>query len=709
PMPTIVVDGTKVELQIEDNEIGGLLSRKLGTLPTGVLPEFVVGKDANDLATRFAILRRAAIASGLEVSMAEVDKSIDWLVRVSNSRTQASDTATQLALQRGFGSLSEYRTLVKEGMRIGNYVLLHSIGVDTSDAAALRQLLEGDETKKVVCRVATFDMKALEVELKAKGNVTEDDIRKWMEGKTDDEKTRLEVFDTNRVSLLLGVLRFDTFDAAQWTEELTGFTVGDEQKAMLYKQEIDRFKDDKGKPKPMDDADVASQIEKLAKVDEVLNKLLNKVRDAQQEIMKPLVEEQSRNLQDKFQAQQARDEAKKLSEAEPANEELKNKLREAENLFVQMENVAKSAELSLETARKGFDFRSKWTELTKDKAGAQLREVTGQKNAKELKDLSSIELGDWKTSERATSLRSPGDLGVMPERAQHGAFLLQATEVVVRPMKAWDDIKKNLEDMYFREQAKTAGDAKKKLLEAELLRLGKEKAPEKVAEIEAKLQSEVDKRYGEWEQKLQGDLATATEQVSKLQAGTQAHTAWDRKRAMVQAQLDAKDKQKEALQLAVKNETDAELQKLSKEHCGTVLDAAAAAAGFNVQPVGPYRRDVRNLPFFNKRFDRTVVFLWGGLVNTLEVGESTDIVEDTVERRYQVAVCDKVEALTVEDLTRREYSQKKLLFPLIEMSTAMNQSFSMDALKQRYTYSEPEGRQIVQGEKPAGDSPSGQK
>ncbi|MEQ1634515.1 MAG: hypothetical protein ABL997_19190, partial [Planctomycetota bacterium] len=68
PMPSIVVDGTKVELQIEDNEIGGLLSRKLGTLPTGVLPEFVVGKDANDLATRFAILRRAAIASGLEVS-----------------------------------------------------------------------------------------------------------------------------------------------------------------------------------------------------------------------------------------------------------------------------------------------------------------------------------------------------------------------------------------------------------------------------------------------------------------------------------------------------------------------------------------------------------------------------------------------------------------------------------------------------------------
>ena len=270
PMPTIVVDGAKTELQIEDSEIGGLLSRKLGTLPTGVLPEFVVGSDANDLSTRFAILRRAAITSGLEVSMTEVDKSIDWLVRVSNSRSQANDNATQLALQRGFGSLSEYRALVKEGMRIGNYVLLHSMGIDTSDAAALRQLLDGEDRKKIVCRVATFDMKALEAELKAQGVVSEDDIRKWMEGKPDDEKSRLEVFDTNRVALLLGVLRFDAIDAAQWTEELTGFTVGEEQRQMLYKQEIDRFKDDKGKPKPVDDAEVAAQLEKLLKVDEVL-------------------------------------------------------------------------------------------------------------------------------------------------------------------------------------------------------------------------------------------------------------------------------------------------------------------------------------------------------------------------------------------------------------------------------------------------------
>lgn len=695
PMPSIEVDGKRVELTVEDNEVGGRLSRQMGTLPPGVLPEFVVGRDANDLASRFALLRRAAIVSGIDVSMNEVDASIDWLVRASNERSQASDNATQMALQRGFSSLAAYRQFVLEGMRVGNYVTLLSMGIDLSDAAAVRQLLEGEQQKKIACRVASFDMKALEQELENKGTVSEDDVKKWMEQKTDDEKTRLEVFDTNRVSLVLGAVLFDAFDATQWTEQLTGFEVGDQQKQMVYKQEIDRFKDDKGKSKPMEDADVAAQVEKLVKVDEVLNKLLSKIRDAQNEALKPLIEEQSRSFQDKFQAQQDRDQAKAKSEADAQNEELKNALREAENRFVAMENAAKAAETKLEEARKGFDFRTKWNELTKDKAGVKLLEVTGLKNAKELKDLSSVELGEWKTPERATSLRAAGDLGVMPERAKNGAFLLQATEVVVRPMKPWDEIKANLRDMYFREQARKLADEKKKILADQLLELGKGKAPDKVAEAQGKQQAEVDKRYSEWESKVTAELAKAQENLAKLKPGTQAHGAWERARLSAQASLDVKADKRKSFEAGVKEETDAELQKLAKQHYGAVLEDAAKTAGFTVTKVGPYRRDLRSRPFFDKRHDRTVAFLWGGIVNDLEVGESTEIVEDTTERRYQIAVCDTVEPMTIADLSRREFSQKRLLFPVVETSTAMSQSFSWDALKQRYAYQEPEGRQIV--------------
>ncbi len=695
PMPSIEVDGKRVELTIEDNEIGGRLSRQMGTLPPGVLPEFVVGKDANDLASRFAVLRRAAIASGIDVSMTEVDASIDWLVRASNERSQASDNATQMALQRGFSSLAAYRHFVLEGMRIGNYVTLLTMGIDLSDSAAVRQLLEGEQQKKIACRVASFDIKALEKQLEQKGDISEDDVKKWMESKTDDEKTRLEVFDTNRVSLVLGAVLYESFDAAQWTEELSGFEVGDQQKQMVYKQEIDRFKDDKGKNKPMTDADVAAQIEKLVKVDEVLNKLATKIRDAQNEVLKPLIEEQSRTFTDKFQAQQDRDQAKAKSGADAQNEVLKNALLEAENRFVAMENAAKAAETKIADARKGFDFRAKWTEFTKDKVGVKLLDVTGLKNAKELKDLSAVELGEWKTPERATSLRAAGDLGVMPERAKNGGFLLQATEVVVRPMKSWDEIKANLRDMYFREQARKVADEKKKILADQLLELGKGKAPEKVAEAQGKQQAEVDKRFAEWEATIMAELAKAQENLAKLKAGTQAHNAWERARQSAQDSLEAKAEKRKSFELGVKEETDAELQKLAKQHYGAVLEDAAKAADFSVTKVGPYRRDLRSRPFFDKRYERTVGFLWAGIVNDLEAGESTDIVEDTAERRYQIAVCDSVESMTIADLTRREFSQKRLLFPVVETSTAMSQSYSWDALKQRYAYQEPEGRQIV--------------
>lgn len=696
PMPTIEVDGQRAELTIEDEEVGRELKRFYGKLPGGVIPTALAFKDFNELPSRLATLRRAAITSGIEVSMTEVDAAIDWAVRCFNEQRQSSFTPTQYALEEvQVASLAAYRRLVMEAMRIGNFVTMLSLGVDVSEAAMVRSLLDRDQMKKITCRVATFDMKALEKELEQKGNVSDDDVKKWMEQKTDDEKTRLEVFDTNRVSLVLGAILYDQFDAAQWTEELAGFQVGDQQKQMIYKQEIDRFKDDKGKPKAMEDAEVAAQIEKLVKVDEVLNKILAKIRDAQNEAIKPLMEEQSRSFQEKFQSQQERDQAKAKSEADAANEQLKTALQDAENRYLAMESAYKAAEARLKDAQKGFDFRGKWSELTKDKAGVKLLEVTGLKNAKELKDLSSVELGEWKTPERATSLRAAGDLGVMPERAKNGAFLLQATEVVVRPMKGWDEIKANLRDMYFREQARKIADEKKKILADQLLELGKAKAPEKVAEAQGKQAAEVEKRYSEWQAKVAADLAKAQENVAKAKPGTMAFNAWEQSRASNQAALDAKDEKRKSFELGVKEETDAEIQKLAKEHYGAVMEDAAKTAGFTVVKVGPYRRDLRSRANFDKRYERTIAFLWGGIVNELDAGECSDIVEDATERRYQMAVCDSVEPMAPSDLTRSEYSRNLQRFPTEATTVAMMQSFDWEAIKQRFAYQDPVGRQAV--------------
>src|SRR5262245_5001118 len=105
PQPTIEVGGKRVEVTLEDMQMGGLVSRHLVALPPDVLPPSITSLEATDMVTRLAILRRAALATGLDVSMTEVDAAIDWQVRLFNSQYKTTDTPTRVALQRGLNSL----------------------------------------------------------------------------------------------------------------------------------------------------------------------------------------------------------------------------------------------------------------------------------------------------------------------------------------------------------------------------------------------------------------------------------------------------------------------------------------------------------------------------------------------------------------------------------------------------------------------------
>ena len=45
--------------------------------------------------------------------------------------------------------------------------------------------------------------------------LTDEDLRKWLDGKTQQEKTMLQVFDTNKVALRIGAAMLDAFDICQ--------------------------------------------------------------------------------------------------------------------------------------------------------------------------------------------------------------------------------------------------------------------------------------------------------------------------------------------------------------------------------------------------------------------------------------------------------------------------------------------------------------
>jgi hypothetical protein len=124
-----------------------------------------------------------------------------------------------------------------------------------------------------------------------------------------------------------------------------------------------------------------------------------------------------------------------------------------------------------------------------------------------------------------------------------------------------------------------------------------------------------------------------------------------------------------------------------------VLDTAAAEAGFTVVALPALRRDVNSTPRFDKRHDLNVTFLFQGRVNQLAAGDATDVLEDPTNRRWHLAVCDKVEPIVAADLIRREFETGRHDYENRQAARAQIQSFTIKALEQRYGFSRPKTAQ----------------
>ncbi|HZN40579.1 MAG TPA: hypothetical protein VFD82_17375 [Planctomycetota bacterium] len=720
PMASIVVGGHRIQLQPADYQIGRLIEHNIGNgLLFAVLPPISAGEEnRTDLNDVLAILRRAAIAEGIEPSLLDVDHAIKATVDALKI-----ESASKLARNAGFQSLAQFREVVAEAMRIGAYVRLQTLVLDTSDANVLQQVLTDRE--KITLKVATYDEVAAETRLKAARTMSDDDLRKWMEVKTETEKYRLQVYDKPRWKLNLAALLLapDQFDPAQWQADvLKDFTVGDEELKSAYHQERERFKiDGKDEYKPLEDADVKAELTRLLQAEKVMKHLLDTLRQKQTEALKPQNDELGRTQAASAEAERTvgelkaqvankeREVALKKQELEQkpedatlkqAHEALQKELTRLQDDVSQTSEVVDAkkravteAETALKTARAEWDLEKAFGELTKDKKGFVWKPTTELKNGDELKDLKEFGLGQWATAAN-NHFENKGDLCYSPGRTTEAVLLCQATDVDPRPLKSWDkDLKPLLEGAYWTEQAKNEGVEKKKAMEAALLRLGKAKMPEKVAEIDGKRQSRVDERFNEWVKATEADIAEATARLATPKLGTQAKAGWQQKLDSLNAQLAGKEQRRKDFEAQIGKEIDAEIATEAKKIYGQVLEEAAAEAGFTVTTIGPYLRDLQERPRFDKTYDPTVVFLFRSQ-SQIKVDETTDVLVDSTNRRMHVATCAKVEPATAADVTRREFEALRSgtygnSFADMQAGKAYQQAFTLKALESRYELKRP--------------------
>ncbi len=712
-MPTIEVNGKRIALEPEDYEYGQVIARNFRALPAGVLPELAPGDgNENQLLDVLAVLRRAAIAEGIEYSFDEVDRAIE-----SERDRWKAESAARMARQRSFASLAHYRSVVAEAMRIGTYVRLQTLALDDTDARVLHSVTSDRE--KITLRVATFDEKVAETALKAGKTLTDEELRAWLDGKTDGEKMQMSAFDLPRAQLRFGALMLAEFDAEQWRDShLKDFTVSDDQLKNLYNVERDtRFKvEGQAEPKPFEDEAVKAELTKLVQAEHVMNQLLASLKARQNEALKSQTEELSRTqgelgsaetslreieqtVADKQQQLAAKE---KELEAKPGDEAL-TKARDAakaelqtaeEQQFQAKEKVpalkaaAEAAETALKDARAQFDFTAAFQELTKDKHGAVTKAMEGMKNAEELKDLDALglELGKWPS---AVPLRAKGDLAFAPGRTSKAVVLYQAMDAEPRPLKPWEQLKPLAEGAYWTEQAKKLGEEKKKVMEDALLRLAKAKMQERVTELEGQRQQRVDDKVTEWETKTQAEITKAQQILADLPPNTRMRASWQQALDGFQAELAQKEQRRKAIEAEVDKAIADEIATEAKKHYRDVLDAAAAEAGFTTDDLGPYARDVQQLePRFDKAFPPAVVYLWRSQ-SKLKEGEATGVLHDATNRAWHVAVCTKVEPVGPDDVSRRDFESLRtgngrFSFATQQSFRAYATAFTIEAIEARY-------------------------
>ena len=723
PMASIVVGGKQVKMQPDDYVFGRVIAHNITNRTLfAVLPPIALADEGGqtELPDVLAILRRAAIEEGIEVAGPDVDRAI--AAEVEHFK---AESAAKLARNASYQSLEQYRQVVAEAMRIGTYVRLQTLVLDTSDANVLQQVLKDRE--KITLKVATYDEIAAETRLKAARTMSEDDLKKWMESKNEAEKNRLQVYDKPRWKLHLAALLLaeDKFDPTQWqADALKDFTVGDDQLRSVYEQERDaRFKIE-GKDneyKPFEDAAVKAELTRLMQAEQVMRHLLEKLRQQQTEALKPQSDEVTRTQAAHAEAvsiagELRGQEAMKQGEVEAKAKELEQKpddgaLKEAHDKLQKeltklkddvfqanpvvdaKKRAVDEAETALKEARAHWDFPRAFADLTKDKKGFDLKTTTELKNGDQLKDLAEFELGQWATAEK-NYYPNKGDLCSAPGRTTKAVLLSQAIDLELRPLKDWEkELRKLVEDAYWTEQAKEEGTKQKKVMEDALLRLGKAKMTDKVTEIDGKRQSRVDEKLAAWEKTTNDGIAEAEGVLANPKLGQVARGNWQRKLEVLKAQRDGKEQRRKDFDAEVGKEIEKEINTEARKFYGQVLEEAATEAGFTVAPIGPYLRDLQQRPRFDKTYDHTVVFLMRSQ-SQLKLDETTDVLVDSTNRRMHVATCTKVEPATAADVTRREFEALRSgtfgnSFADLQAMKAYQQAFTLKALETRYELKRP--------------------
>jgi hypothetical protein len=714
PMPVLRIGDRIVSVTQEDVQVATQVALLQRFLPPLVMPDFVAEDADNDRREIYAAVRRLAIHYGLEISEDEVERAVQQTLAIA----PAAANEIELARLSRSTSVGEFRRGIGEALRMGTFVRLQALAADVSDASLIEQLIE--DAEQITLEVAILDEEKLQAEIEAT-DVTDEDLQKWVgELEPFDQRARGYVGDPlHRVQI--AHLDLATFDPSAYAAELGELEFSDDEvdnfyvlnRAALYLKPADEKdgepKDGEpkdGEPKdgdqpeadaqdadqdpylPLDDA-LKAEIRKRLAAEAVLRKLWTQVREQFDAFVKEAADAVEAAQLAVEEQQAARDEAAVRGAAADATEAEKAALAAADLALEQAKAAVTTAEDALEARRLEFDLRASYESAAAGRPGAGVLD-----SGDELLTAAAI-------GELAPITGWPGPVTVTEEqplstqvlRAKSAAFGLRWLAAEPAPLKPFADIREKARADYFKMRSEELAEERAEAFEKSVEELAKARVADRIAELEQERDRKIGERFEAWRTGLEADLAKAREELAAVDAGDPLRRVYVSAKNRVdrlETDLAGADAKREAFRVEEQAAIDAKIGELAKENYAAVLVEAAGQHGFSVETFGPLPRDLSSRGTPREAFPKPVAYLmWSGNTSDLQKGEATDLLVDFTGRaRYLAAVTDEQPG-TLAEISRRQLLQARRMDAPMRRVVAARQSFTLDALRQRFGWQAP--------------------
>jgi len=713
PNPTMRIGDEIVDVTVEDLGVGSQVAMLQRFLPTIVMPNFVPEDEDTNRREIYAAVRRLAIHYGIEISEDEVGRAVQQAVDI----VPAAESALDLARIARLTSVGELEKLIGESLRMGTFLRLQSLAADVTDASLAQQLV-GDQ-EFLTLDIATLDEEALQKELEAE-EVSDEALTAWVSDLEDFDRRSRGYLGDPLYRLQLAYADLAAFDPALYSAEVGEKEFSDDEvdnfyvmnrAALFLKPKEEKSEDKPGEEDkqdeeptdadqdaveekqeddylPLDDA-LKAAIRKRLAAEAVLRKLWDQVGERFREAQtagNEAIEAAQVAVEEK---QKARDSAAERGEAADATEEEKAALAAADEAITAAEAAVTEAEEALVAIRKGFDAKAAFEEFAAGRAGVGVLD-TGDEllSAAKIGELAPI--APWKGVITVTDAQP---LSTQVQRSPSAVFHTRLVDSDLTPLRPLDEIRDKVRADYFRKRAEDLAQERSDAFEKAIKDLALARATEEVQKVEVARDERVEERFNEWRTGLEASLEEARKTLEGLggsDPNRRVYKAAADRVAKLDADLAGADAKRTEITEEEQKTADEEIAEIAKGKYGEVLAEAAAANGFSVGSFGPYTRDLSRLGTPRESFPKPIRYVfWSGDTSNLDKGEATDLLQDFTGRSRHLAVITDVKNGDLSSITRRQLLQARASEAGLRRVTAVGQSFTLDAIKQRYGWQGP--------------------